>query len=81
MAPPPEETRLGDKHAQALAKELGGKTPPPLDALSPAEIDALAELLRRARRNQQEQLSRAFEAALSHIPALLRGPIRKILSS
>ena len=81
MARPPEETRLGDKHVLGLAKELGGKTPPPLDALSPAEIDTLAELLRRARRHQQEQLNRAFEAALSHIPTLLRGPVRKILSS
>jgi hypothetical protein len=71
---------LGDKHTQALAKELGGKTPPPLEALSAAEVDSLAELLRRARRNQQSQLKHAFDAALGHIPALLRGPIRKILT-
>jgi hypothetical protein len=75
------EPPLGDKHTQALVKELGGKTPPPLDALTPAEIGTLAELLRSARHNQQQQLNHAFEAALGHIPLLLRGPIRKIFSA
>ena len=70
---------MSDKQVEALRKELAGKTPPDLGALAPGEIEALTAALRRARRNQQEQLKRASESALGHIPLLLRGPVRKIL--
>jgi len=70
---------VSEKQLAALSKELGGKSLPDLAALSPAEIESLTQSLRRARRTQQEQLLRAFESALGHIPMLLRGPVRKIL--
>ncbi len=70
---------MSEKQLAALSKELGGKSLPDLAALSPAEIDSLTQSVRRARRAQQEQLQRAFESALGHIPMLLRGPVRKIL--
>lgn len=70
---------MSEKQLAALSKELGGKALPDLAALSPAEIDSITQSVRRARRTQQEQLQRAFESALGHIPMLLRGPIRKIL--
>ncbi len=74
-----EEIFLSDKDTAALARELGGKPLPDLGALAPADIQALTQSLRQARRNQQKQLQRAFEAALGHVPMLLRGPVRKIL--
>ena len=47
---------LSDTHRATLSKELGGKPLPDLGKLDAAEIDALTEALRRARRNQQKQL-------------------------
>ncbi len=70
---------VSEKQLEALTKELGGKSLPDLSALSAAEIASLTESLRRARRAQEEQLKRAFDGALGHIPLLLRGPVRKIL--
>jgi hypothetical protein len=71
---------LSDTHRAALSRELGGKPLPDLAALDAAEIDALTQALRRARSNQQKQLQQAFEAALEHVPMLLRGAVRKILA-
>ncbi len=65
--------------AHPLADELGAKSLPALDALTSTEIDMLRQSIRTARAHQKQQLARAFEAALGHIPALLRGPVRKIL--
>ncbi len=69
---------MSDTHRAALSRELGGKLPD-LGALDAADIDALTESMRHARRHQQRQLHRAFEAALEHVPLLLRGAVRKIL--
>ncbi|HZR37326.1 MAG TPA: hypothetical protein VFA75_18295 [Nevskia sp.] len=71
---------MSDTHTAALSRELGGKPLPDLGALEPGEIDALTRTLRGARRNQQQQLQRALEAALGHVPVLLRGAVRKILT-
>jgi predicted DNA-binding transcriptional regulator YafY len=65
--------------AHPLADELGTTALPPLDVLTPAEIETLRLRIRTARQRQKQQLAGAFEAALNHIPALLRGPVRKIL--
>ncbi|TJY56664.1 hypothetical protein E4T66_19060 [Sinimarinibacterium sp. CAU 1509] len=65
--------------AHPLADELGSQPLPALDALTTAEIELLRQSIRAARVHQKQQLARAFEAALGHIPALLRGPVRKIL--
>ncbi len=65
--------------AHPLADELGTSSLPALDALTPAEIETLRLRIRAARQQQKQQLARASEAALSHIPTLLRGPVRKIL--
>jgi hypothetical protein len=70
---------LSDAHTAALARELNGGPLPDLGSLDAADIAALTESLRRARRNQQVQLKRAFEAALEHVPLLLRGAVRKVL--
>lgn len=70
---------MSEDHGAALRKELSGKPLPDLSPLAAEDLKALTEAVRRARRNQQAALQRAFEAALGHIPALLRGPVKKIL--
>jgi len=71
---------LSDTHRAALSRELGGQPLPDLAALDTAEVDALTQALRRARGNQQKQMQQAFEAALEHVPLLLRGAVRKVLA-
>lgn len=62
-----------------LAAELGVGELPALNALSDEDLAVVTTMLREARRRQQRQLASAFEAALAHIPMLLRTPVRKIL--
>ena len=70
---------MAQQRPRTLSEELGDAALPGLDTLSAPEQQALAEAVRNARRRQQAQLAQAFEAALAHVPALLRGPVRKIL--
>ncbi|MFA5939326.1 MAG: hypothetical protein WC809_08220 [Sinimarinibacterium sp.] len=64
---------------EALLKELGDGLLPGIERLESAEISELTAALRKARRRQQELLAGALEGALSHIPMLLRAPVRRIL--
>jgi hypothetical protein len=64
---------------EALARELGGDPPETFHALPPGAISALTVALRAARSRQKRQLDEALTAALEHVPALMRLPIRKIL--
>jgi hypothetical protein len=65
---------------QRLLAEIRGDTPlPAVDAMDEAELGALADAVRKARRHQRVQLERALTEALGHLPALLRGPVRRIL--
>lgn len=59
--------------------ELIGAPPTELDALTAAEVAALTQAIDNTRQRQKQQLMHAMQAALSHIPALLRGPVRAIL--
>jgi hypothetical protein len=64
-----------------LAQELGGQPPQDIAVLKADEIGVLVAALQHARRRQKDQLRQAMEQALGHLPLLLRGPVRKILSS
>lgn len=64
---------------RCLAELLGDPPPPALEGMDAADLDAFAETVLAARRHQRKQLERALEDALAHLPALLRGPVRKIL--
>ena len=61
-----------------LNAELGGNIPTQLDVLDAAEQARLANTLRGARLRQQKHLGESIDEALKHIPALLRGPIRRL---
>ena len=73
---------MDDSQAQGLAAleaELGAKPHPGLARLDGAQLDDLAEAIAGARRRQAAEIEAAGDRALSHIPRLLRGPIRKVL--
>jgi hypothetical protein len=53
--------------------------PSGFDSLDETALRQLAASVRAARAAQKADLAQALEAALGHLPALLRGPVRKIL--
>jgi hypothetical protein len=62
-----------------LADVIGAPPPQELDALSADERAALAALVERAARQRSELLDRAIDDSLRHIPALLRGTVKRAL--
>ena len=59
---------------------LLGRGPAGLDKLSAADRQQLADALRAARHTQEDEYRDAFEKALTHVPALLRGTIRRMIT-
>jgi hypothetical protein len=70
----------GDEARAELARQLGGEVPDGLSVLSPAELAALAEMVGEARERQSMALRDAAHQALDKVPAILRRPIRRMLS-
>lgn len=64
---------------QQLGKAIDGTPPPAFEAMSAADIQALSDTLQEAHRRQQTQLKESLEHALSYVPKLLRGAVRKVL--
>lgn len=62
----------------ALTRKLG-PLPAAVNALDAAGRHALLELVTRAEQRQSDELEAAFETALSHLPRLLRGTVRKMI--
>ena len=63
-----------------LTKELGGAAPPDAFAeLTTPQLTLLADALRRERDSRASGLNEAAEEALKLVPALARGPVRRIL--
>ncbi|MGI9185372.1 MAG: hypothetical protein ACR2GZ_10500 [Solirubrobacteraceae bacterium] len=67
------------KSLEALRKQLNGEVPPGLRELEPEHLEHLADAVHEARRRQGQALAQAGEQAFSHVPRLLRGPIRRII--
>jgi len=66
----------------ALAAALGPHPDPalaPLERLSPELRAELSRLVGDARERQRREVKTAIDESLTHVPALLRGPIRKLL--
>jgi hypothetical protein len=66
---------------QAVRDQLGGTAPAGLERLAEPELRDLADAIRQARRRQAEALAVAGDRALSQIPRLLRGPVRRIVGA
>jgi hypothetical protein len=62
-----------------LAAAVGVPPPEEFGALSAAHRDALADLVERAARDRSALLDRAIDDSLRHMPALLRGPVKRAL--
>lgn len=63
-----------DLLAAALGAPVNGLT-----GLKQAEVEKLLAALAAAKQRQRAALQNSTEAALSHVPMLLRGAVRKVL--
>ncbi len=70
---------MPDDAFTALRAELGDTAPDSLRTLSDAELADLSSALADARHRQAAALAAAGDRALSHIPRLLRGPIKRVV--
>lgn len=78
MATP--KTKIKTDTKAALAHSLGSTTRDLafLDVLDEKALQHLQTDIERAKAQHAESLRKAMEAALNHLPRLLRGPIRKL---
>lgn len=63
-----------------LEDELRAPVPAGVARLTAAEVDHLTSAVAAARQRQAAELMAAGERALSFVPRLLRGPLRKVLA-
>lgn len=70
---------MASTKTNALADALGAPLPAGLEALSKPQLEKLANALGTAKTRQRAALQDSTEAALSHVPLLLRGTVRKVL--
>ncbi|MER7171153.1 hypothetical protein [Streptomyces mesophilus] len=62
-----------------LSTELRDALPESFGRLTPEQVGVLADALRARRESQASGLNEAAEDALKLVPALARGPVRRIL--
>ncbi|MCC6622283.1 MAG: hypothetical protein IT385_13555 [Deltaproteobacteria bacterium] len=74
----PDSPPTNDPLAE-LARELGAPPPAGLAVLDAERLRELLATLRAARAHEAEALAAATEAALGHVPWVLRGLVRKAL--
>jgi hypothetical protein len=64
---------------QALDAQLRASAPAGVRRLADEHLVDLAEAIKAARRRQAAELATAGDQALTHIPRVLRGAVRKAL--
>ncbi|MET8688640.1 hypothetical protein ABZV77_30970 [Streptomyces sp. NPDC004732] len=64
---------------ERLGAELRDQPPESFAQLEPQQLAALADALERQRESRAAGLNEAAEEALKLVPALARGPVRRIL--
>ncbi|AZM52706.1 hypothetical protein DMA15_08930 [Streptomyces sp. WAC 01529] len=64
---------------ERLSAELRDEPPSSFDQLTPDRLTVLADALERQRASRAAGLTEAAEEALKLVPALARGPVRRIL--
>jgi hypothetical protein len=82
--PPDRPTRVLDvggtgRDSGTLAAAIGGPPPEAFEALSGDDAVALAAIVERAAADRDALIDRAIEDSLRHLPALLRGPVKRAL--
>jgi hypothetical protein len=63
---------------ELLEGELGAPPPAGVSELADASLADLAAAIHEAKRKQAKALAEAADRAVSHIPRLLRAPVRAI---
>jgi hypothetical protein len=71
--------RVREDGLDALAAELRAAPPAGVAALADEHLSHLAAAVASARRRQAAELQAAGDRAMSAIPRLLRGPIRRVV--
>ncbi|MDI2130026.1 hypothetical protein [Yinghuangia seranimata] len=64
---------------EKLTTELGAAPPDGFSGLADSDLEFLADTLKAAREGQAAGLDRAAEESLKMVPAIARGPVRRIL--
>ncbi|MFI7317364.1 hypothetical protein [Streptomyces venezuelae] len=64
---------------ERLSSELRDEPPESFAQLAPRHLAALADALKRQRESRAAGLNQAAEDSLQLVPALARGPVRRIL--
>lgn len=64
---------------EKLKTELGARPPESFAQVPPEQLALLADALGRERESRAAGLNQAAEEALKLVPALARGPVRRIL--
>ncbi len=62
-----------------LSADLRADLPPELGSLRDDELVILHKAFTEARQQQAQEMDEALTKALEHVPAMMRGPVRKIL--
>lgn len=70
---------MSTEAVERLTAELGGEPPDSVRQLAPERQRLLADALKRERASRASGLNEAAEEALKLVPALARGPVRRIL--
>jgi len=70
---------MGQDPLGELKAALGAAPPKGLAFLEPAQLSLLTTVVGDARRRQAAQLENSMEAALGHVPMLLRGTVKRLL--
>ncbi|MGW2789030.1 hypothetical protein ACWC9H_03790 [Streptomyces sp. NPDC001251] len=70
---------MSNEPLSQLSTELGAAPPPSLARLTENQLTYLAGALSKERESRAAGLGEAAEAALGLVPALARGPVRRIL--
>lgn len=70
---------MPDDAFSALSAQLGKTAPSSLRELTDDELRNLGAAIADARHRQAAALAEAGDRALSHVPRLLRGPIKRIV--
>lgn len=63
---------------KAELQRILGTPPPALDRLDDKGRNQLLDDVKAARKQQRQTLAAAMEGALAFVPALMRGPLRKM---
>lgn len=73
------QVRATERERDPLAAAIGAEPPEQFAALSAEDRLALAETVEAATAERNALIDRAIDDSLRHLPAVLRGPVKRVL--